>query len=178
MLIERVNRPTGGAVSIDRAKVHCRVDLNDSDVQIADMTAAATRELEDFAGLALQTQAIRVTPECWPRATVFPLPIAPVLDILTVSVTADGEAFGAYAVIGWQRPALRLTGERPSGLVVIDCEAGFGDMPGDIPADPGMAVLDQVAILYDMRGVTDPRQGTCLSPHMARTAARYRRVAL
>ena len=178
MIIERINRPTGATVTLGSAKAHLRVDGNDSDVEIMTMIAAAGRELEDYACLALLTQTIRVTLDCWPRASGFPLPIAPLLDILTVSVTADGVAFDAYAVIAGQRPALRLTGERPSGLVVIAYEAGFGIGASNIPADLGIAVLDQVAILYDMRGVTDPRQGTGLSPHMARTAARYRRVAL
>ena len=178
MLIERINRPAGAAVTLASAKAHLRVDGNDSDVEIMTMIAAATRELEDYASLALLTQTIRVTSDCWGRASVFPLPIAPLPDVLTVIVTADGAAFEAYAVIAGQRPALRLTGERPSGLIVIQYEAGFGDVPSAIPADLGMAILDQVAVLYDMRGVTDPRQGTGLSPHMARVAARYRRVAL
>lgn len=178
MIVERLNRPTTGAVSVDRAAAHCRVDGNESDAELGEMIAAATRELEDYSGLALLDQTIRVTLECWSRASVFPLPIAPVLDVLPVSITADGAPYEDFAVITGQRPAIRIAGDRPSGVVVIEYEAGFGATENDIPDDIRMAIVGQVANLYERRGDDDAAKGTGMAPQFARIAARYRRVAL
>ena len=92
-------------------------------------------------------------------------------------VTVDGSSFDGFAVIAGLRPALRLTGERPCGLIVVEYQAGFGDAVEDIPEDLRLAILDQAAASFDWRGQDDGKSNG-MSPQMARIAARYRRVAL
>ena len=138
---------------------------------------AAAAEFEKLAQVALFDQTVRVTLDGWPCRAVMALPIAPVLDPLSVAITADGEPFESYAIITGQRPALRLTGARPSGLVVIEYTAGFGDAMDDLPADIRQAIQDQAAVQQDVRGARALGRDT-LSPHMARVVARYRRVSV
>jgi hypothetical protein len=95
----------------------------------------AATELEQHASIALFDQPIRVTLEAWPRSCWLPLPIAPLIDPMSPAVTVDGEPFDGFAVIAGLRPALRLTGQRPRGLIVIEYQAGFGDALTDLPID-------------------------------------------
>lgn len=178
MIIERRTTPPASAYATlaQIACVHVRVDDGDSEMEVERHYRAAAAELEAFAQLALINQSVRVTLECWPRSLVFPLPIAPVLDPLSVTVSADGEDVSAFAVITGQRPAIRMEA-RPAGVVVIEYEAGFGETAEDIPADLAAAIADQAAALFDFRGAGDGKSNG-MSPHMARIAARYRRVAI
>ncbi|RJL18656.1 head-tail connector protein [Paracoccus siganidrum] len=173
MIIERLNRPATAAVDLPAAKLRGRIDFGDDDADLEVMGGAVTREAEDYAQIALLTQTIRVCMSAWPRASIFHLPITPLLDWSSVSVTAGGEAFEDFAVMTGRRPALRLTGPRPAGEIIIDYLAGFGDQPEDIPDDLRHALLDQVAAYYDARGSTDRN---ALSPHFVRIVGRYRGV--
>lgn len=175
MRIERLERLTTGIIGLAEAKGHVRVDGDDSDVEIGRMITAAIMEAEDYASMALRLQAVRVTLPEWPLAGCITLPIGPVVAPATVTVTADGDDFEDFTAEAGQRPALRLTGPRPSGRVVVEYVAGFGDDAADIPEDIRLAVLDQVAVYFDARGATD-RKGVSLSPQFARIIGRYRRV--
>ncbi len=138
---------------------------------------AAATEIESYSQLALIDQTIRVTIEEWPRSLSLNLPIAPVFSAPSLTVTVDGLAFGDYAVITGQRPALRLTSERPRSVIVITYLAGFGPKSSDIPDDLAGAIKDQASAFFDLRGEGDGKSNG-MSPHMARIAARYRRVAV
>lgn len=175
MNVERLTRSSLPAVDLAEAKNHARVDGDFEDVDFARMIDAATREAEDYAQMALLTQAIRVVLPYWPRPDTIALPITPLLDWSSATVTAGGVAFEDFAVMTGQRPALRLTGARPGGEIIIDYSAGFGDQPEDIPADLRHALLDQIATYYDARGAMDGKTVT-LSPHFARIVGRYRGV--
>jgi uncharacterized phiE125 gp8 family phage protein len=180
MITERLNRSS--VQPFDSADLEIQVRVTDTD-QIAEAhrhALAAATELEHYAQLALLTQTIRVTVDAWPRSSWFALPIAPVIDPLSPTVTVDGVAFDGFAVVGGMRPALRLTGDRPCGLIVIEYEAGFGADADAIPADLQLAILDQATATYDERGAGGGKTAhtSAVSPHMARIAARYRRVAL
>jgi len=178
MIIQRT--PLSAALPFDLSVVetHCRADFDPSfDIDLARMAAAAAHELEAYAQIALLNQTITVTLEDALRRSVFDLPIAPVIDPLLVGVTVDGAAFDDFAVITGQRPALRFTNGKPCGLVVIQYLAGFGDSAADLPQDIENAIADQAAAFFDMRGVGDGKTNG-MSPHMARVAARYRRVSI
>lgn len=177
MIVERLNRTHADAVELDDLRAHARLTEDYDDAEIARMGRAAAREAEDFAQIALLNQTIRVTLECCPRASTLPLPIAPLLDWSTVEVTADGVAIEGFSIMTGQRPAIRLTGPRPSGGMVIEYQAGFGADAASLPDDLREAILNQALAYYDARGPGDGKT-IALSPHFTRIVGRYRRVRL
>lgn len=177
MIVERVTPPTALPFALSALKAHCRVDDGEFDGELIAQAQAAATELEAYAQLALIDQMVRVTLDAWPRPGTFGLPVAPVFDPLSVTITADGAAYADFAVITGLRPAVRITGARPCGVILITYEAGFGPAQTDIPADIVNAIMDQAAAFFDQRGMGDGKTNG-MSPHMARIAARYRRVAV
>ena len=184
MRVERINAPTTPPVSYVEAKGHLRVTANDEDFDISRMTQAAARELEEHAQIALLTQSIRVTLNCWPvEALEIGLPIGPVQVGASLNVTVDGTAIVEVELGTGHRPTLRYTGETLSselrgGRWIITYDAGFGLTPGAIPRDLVQAILDQTSVLFDQRGGDGLPNEPMISPHLARISARYRRVRL
>lgn len=178
MIIERLAHSDAAPFDESFLAQHVRL-FNETDLiaEVIRQGFAAAGELENFAQVALLNQEIKVTLEDWPRASRFDLPIIPMLDPLSLTITVDGEAFEEFAVMSGLRPAVRLTGTRPCGLIVVSYEAGFGEAYTDIPADLVHAVMDQAAAYFEMRGTGDGKTNG-MSPHAARIAARYRRVSL
>ncbi|MBC9245152.1 hypothetical protein H4P12_00120 [Paracoccus sp. 11-3] len=175
MNIQRLNRTDMTSDMLAEAKSLARVMHDDEDADLYRMVNAAALEAEELAQIALLHQTVRVTLDGWPRGSSFALPIAPLLDWSTVQITADDTAFEDFSVITGQRPAIRATGPRPCGVVVIEYQAGFGADGTDLPADLRQAVLDQVVAYFDARGPGDPK-AVALSPHFVRIVGRYRRV--
>ena len=177
MIIERLARIAVTAFDVHRLAQHCRVDGAEYHSELNSLGLAAALELEAYAQLALTNQPIRLTLDAWPNTAWLHLPIAPMIDALTVTVTNDGAAFADFAAVAGLRPAIRLTGNRPCGLIVVTYTAGFGADQRDVPADLVNAVMDQASALFDAKGEGDGKTNR-MSPHMARVAARYRRVAI
>ena len=177
MIVERLGRTTVQPFDLPLLAQHCRVDGMEFLGELSNLGRAAALELENYAQLSLINRVIKVTLDGWSRTSWLPLPIAPMLDPLSVLVTADGVTFENYATIAGLRPAIRLTGDRPCGLIVITYTAGFGALQADVPADLVNAVMDQASALFDAKGVGDGKTNG-MSPHLARVASRYRRVAI
>lgn len=176
MIVQRTPISTQAPFSLSELKEYCRITFCDDDVTLIRMALAAVAEVEHFAQIALLSQTIRVTLEETIRRSILPLPIAPVVDPLSVEITVNGEAFEDFAVITGQRPAVRFSGTKPSGLIVIEYVAGFGDAAGDVPDDLAQAVLDQAALIYDARAPSEAKT-LARSSHLARVCARYRGVS-
>lgn len=180
LTVERLDNPAT-PITLAEAKAHLRVWHDDDDDSITSMIAAATRELEEHASVALITQDIRATFDPPPLSSSIPLPVGPVLAGAEVTVMLDGAAFTDFTLIPGKRPAIRLEDDELCfGELVVTYPAGFGANRAAIPEDIVAAILDQVAALYDTRGTVEPRHLGLggMSPHFARIAARYRRVAI
>lgn len=178
MIIQRTPLSEVKPFVLSVVATYCRVDYDfELHSELARMASAAASEFEAYANIALLNQTITVTLEDPPRRSVFQLPIAPLIDPLSVEVTVDGESFEGFAVITGQRPAIRFTTCKPDGLMVIEYQAGFGDRAADIPKDIENAICDQASAFFDMRAPGDGKTNG-MAPHMARIAARYRRVSL
>lgn len=177
MHIERTPISTNLPFDLTRVMEHCRVTASDGMAELQYMALAAAAEFEAYAAIALLTQTVKVTLDQPPRSCVLPLPIAPVLDPLSVEMTVDGLAFEDFAVVSGLRPAIRFTESKPCGLIIIQYEAGFGAEAINLPLDIRGAINDQAVSFFEIRGVGDGKTNG-MSPHMARVAARYRRVAL
>lgn len=178
MIIQRTPLIGGLPVDVQASAVHGRTDnIPDFAADVTRMAAAAALEFEAYAQIALLDQTITVTLEVKPSLSLLPLPVAPLLDPMLVGVTVDGVAYDDFAVISGMRPALRFSTDRPCGVYVVEYMAGFGETSADVPQDIQNAIFDQAAVLFDMRGGGDGKTNG-MSPHMARVAARYRRVAV
>ncbi len=178
MLTHRVPNTTAFPVDFGGLKLHLRVADDDENAAIAHIAETAAAEVEQFAQIALLSQTIRVTIFDPNRENGLYLPIGPVADDETPTITIDGEAFTAFHFVGGNRPYIQwrdgyfdLTPSR----MAIEYQAGFGDTASDIPADLSQAIMDQAALHYDGRSPMEAKSLTT-SPHMARVGARYRGV--
>jgi uncharacterized phiE125 gp8 family phage protein len=177
--VERLSLPTALPFSLDAVLAHVRLTADDA-AEAQRIAQAAAKEIEDFAQIALLFQTIKVTTS-WSAQPGYGmrLPIAPLLNSGTVSITVDGVAFTDFDVETGNRPSIWYGYSGIPGddqVAVIMYQAGFGADAAAIPADLAHAILDQAAVLFDARGAA--QAGTRLSPSSARIAARYRRVAL
>lgn len=175
MRLERLTRLAVDPFNPADLETHLRL-TSDMTFEAASLADAATRELEEHASIAIFNQSIRLTVEGLPGAQWLALPIAPYLDGAALTVTVAGQPFTTFDVITGNRPALRLV-DPPEGEVIITYTAGFGNTLASVPADLRHVILDQAAVNFDLRGDAQAK-GTGMSPHMARVAARYRRVAV
>lgn len=177
MSVERIRSANQDAwLTLTDAKQWARVDGDDEDADFVRMIDAVAREAEDYAQIALLDQTIRILLPRWPRGHVR-LPIVPILDRTSISVTINTQPWPDVALDGGARPLLMICGNPPPGVVVIEYRAGFGALPEAIPADIVQAMLDQVAVYYDTRGAVDAKAVT-ISPQFTRILGRYRGVGL
>ena len=186
MHITRTPLSTDAPFILDDVKAHARIDGDHDDAALAVMAWAAAREIEAHAELALMTQIITVSVPEW-RSRV-PLPIGP-LDVaalddhpITVQTReADGSLISwpqHWWVDAGRHPVLLLPGRqfKDGKTLVVSYPAGFGSTAASIPEDLQLAVMDQAAKLFDLRGAEDAPQGLSLAA--SRIAARYRKVAV
>lgn len=177
-VILRRDQNTTDPFAMSEVKSHLRVTHDDEDFDIHTKARTSALEFEQFAQMALLDQTIKV--RYWRPLIdgVIRLPIGPVTEDATATVTADGVAWTGFDLIGGHRPVIflpdNLIGCRVQRLVV-EYTAGFGTDPGDIPADIAEAIMDQTALHFDARSPMGRKELTT-SPHMMRIAARYRGV--
>lgn len=178
-----VRRTAGGAAlpfTLADLKQHMRVSDASEDSAIENIGLTAAAEIEQFAQIALLTQTVVVTIYDPQSADGLSLPIGPLNEGDTPTVTIDGTPSTAFDVVPGLRPYLRWHDAFRSlcpTLIKIEYQAGFGASADDVPADLAQALMDQAALHYDGRSPMDAKSLTT-SPHMARIGARYRGVQL
>lgn len=147
-------------LSLESVKAFLRVGDTAEDSFISALCQSARERLEQVAGLALVTQTVRVTWSEWPTSVHrrgARLPISPVRDLLSVTVTdADGSAslYGDRFQLLCGRICLRPWSMLPpvpiGARIEIDLEAGFG-VATDVPEDLREALLHLIAAMYAAR---------------------------
>lgn len=166
------------AVTLERLAEHLRID----DTMLAGAipyAQAASREVEQYTGLALLSQDIEAISDPFPGPELH-LPVGPVAADTVVTVElleGDGTLTpvpDGFWLQSGRYPVLHFT-TQPGGRLKVSYRAGYGGQ-GDIPEDLVQAVCDQALRLYDLRGADDAPAG--LAPATARICARYRKVAL
>ncbi len=177
MIVQRTPIAEGCPFDLETVAVHCRADMVDLLSEVGAIASAAALEFESYTQTALLLQTVQVTIEGRVQRSMMALPVAPLADPVSVSITVDGLPFDDFAVIAGLRPALHFSACKPCGLVVIEYQAGFGETHADVPEVILLAIADQASASFDVRGAGDGKSNG-MSPHMARIAARYRRVAL
>lgn len=169
-------RPNTLAVNMMEVEEHLRLTYAiEEQLTLQAMVTAATVEIEERAGLAIQSQTITVTTDA---CTDIPLPVGPVATGATATLSTLGDdgtltpvASGFWLEAGrW--PVLHITDTSITGRVVVGYTAGMAT----VPADVRHAICDQVGVMYENRGV--PAQGLALSMSAAALIARRGRVRL
>ncbi len=155
--------PAAEPVTLEQLKRHARLplDLDDEDEEILGYGKAARRLVEKRTALRFINQTLATTFEAFPDCgEPLRLPWAPVRSL--VAVTYRDEA-GAEATL--DPAAYRLAGRTPGEVRLVDvggrwpdgCEvrveyvAGYGDGPGDVPEDAGLALMIVAGLWYDRR---------------------------
>lgn len=184
MIVTRTPLTTAAPFVLAEVKSHARVDGDHDDMALAVMAHAAAREIEAHCGLALLAQTIAVTQGAW--CCRIPLPIGPIwtegLTDHPITVELIDEAGNVtphpagWWIEGGRYPVLSLTASGQGQHLRISYPAGYGMDQASIPADLRLAIMDQAARSYDLRGAEDGVQGLSLAA--SRIAARYRRVAV
>lgn len=188
---ERTSIPGIHVVTTAEAKLHLRQDLSVEDDLIDDMIAAAVREVEDYAQIALITQDVTATYDGPFEAGRLRLPLGPVPEGAECTVTSVAQDRAEEVLMSSQfrlavgkAPAIWIIEgvEQPHSLAMsttslrVDYSAGFGVNSYDVPDDLKHAVLDQVAQLYENRAMFIRNRHTpSMSAHAVRIAQRYRR---
>ena len=153
MTLTDLSPPPAPAVSLDAAKAFLRVDHPDEDALITDLIDAATRQVEDRAGVSLITRPQRFsrTPVRTDKGPGVYLTRYPVLSIealeqneLSFPIETDLRA----------RPPFIRTGA--VGLVTVDFTAGYGLTAADVPTPLRQGVLLLLAHLYEHRAGNIP----------------------
>ena len=186
MIVTRTPLTTDAPFVLDGVKAHARVMHDDEDITLSLMGWTAAREIEAHCSLALMTQIVTVTASEWTRRVS--LPIGP-LDVaalddhpITVQTREEDGSLVSWPQDWWvepgRYPVLRLPNRQfmDGKELVVSYPAGFGATVEAIPEDLQLAIMDQAARSYDLRGAEDAVQGLSLAA--SRIAARYRKVAV
>jgi uncharacterized phiE125 gp8 family phage protein len=184
MTHSRQHLTTDPPVLLAEVKARARAFDDADNFELQHLADAAAHEIEDHTGLALMGQIVTVTLCAWCKR--IPLPVGPFwtegLPAHPVTVELLDEAGNATAhPAGWwiepgRYPVLNLTGAGHGTALRIRYPAGYGTTSDSIPADLQLAVADQAARLFDVRGMDEAAQGLSLAA--ARITARHRRVAI
>lgn len=156
-------------VTLEEAKLHCRIDLTvtDEDALVADLIIAATRHVERFTHRRLISQVIDDKRDAAP-CSVWESPVAPVISIDSVTYvdTAGTTQTWSSALYRTDIPAgptagpARLTpiygGQWPQAQDVINAftvrfTAGYGTTAASVPYDIKAAIKLMVGHLYENR---------------------------
>ena len=169
--MELVEPPEGEIISLDLAKQHLRVTLDDEDNDnyIMRCVASATQFIESYANLRLETQSIKFLSDNWPPCPYLHFPVHPITAISSVKYldsNGDLQEMDAelYQLSGSRRPPvlyllspLSLWPSLSEGLdsVEIVADVGFSGLDSGVPEPLIQAVLMLTRHLYDNPGDTD-----------------------
>lgn len=143
--------PAERPVSLEQAKLHCRVDGDEEDQLVELYLDAAVSHLDGYRGIlgrCLVTQDWRMDLDRLPRVLRLPFPDATVVAATFSDVTAGDIAWLPHeslapvewrAAAGWGRP------------VSIVLRSGFGPAASDVPAALRNAILLMTRHWYDNR---------------------------
>ncbi|MEL6413502.1 MAG: phage head-tail connector protein [Pseudomonadota bacterium] len=152
--------PDEPAVLLASAKDYLRIGHSGEDDLIVDLVEAATKRLEQIAGLALVRRTLQWTWLQWPQAMAgrgSKFPISTISNLTSVILHSD-DSLETDITARFQiecgrlrlRPWSMLPGLGRGERVEIQFEAGFGGAD-EIPEDLQEAVLRLVASIYSAR---------------------------
>lgn len=166
----RVTPPAVPLLSLEEAKVHCRIDADDEDGLIEGLIAAATDHLDGWSGIlgrCLVNQQWQIGLFGWPSAREVHLPFPDVSEAAVVYRDAEGDEqpvdSNEFDVVeDWGGSYVRFSGSfAPPSLfrgavapVKVSFTAGYGPAAEDVPEAIRQAALLLVGHWYDNRQAT------------------------
>jgi uncharacterized phiE125 gp8 family phage protein len=155
--------PETEPLSVSDAKAYMRVEVDDDDVLIASLIAAARSHVEALGRCALLTQTWRLVLDGWPPdgrikpkfSPLSAIAAARVYDEAGTAHTIDPENFvldAAQNMIAVRSCSLPQPGRATAGIE-IDVVVGFGDAGSDVPPPLMQALRMLLAHWYDNRGL-------------------------
>ena len=157
--------PSEEPVSIEEAKAHLRVDIEDDDNLILNLITAARKKAETVLKRSLITQTLIYYPDEWPDDDYIELPLPPLQSVTSVVYTdyagtattltqntdyvADIKKDPGRVVLdyGMTWPTTTLDVTSPIAITYI---AGYGT-PEDVPMPIKQAILILVSDYYENR---------------------------
>ena len=85
MAIRVVTPPAVEPVTLNEAKLHCRIDVTDDDALVTSLITVARQYCETFTGRAFVTQTIQYDLPRWPRRKAIYLPRPPLQSVTSVT---------------------------------------------------------------------------------------------
>lgn len=163
-----VTPPAIECVSLDEAKLHCRIDGTDEDALIHGLIRTARTLVEQHSLHALITQTWDLKLHAFPACDHIEIPLPPLQSVTSVKYknSAGSETtWGTsnYIVDTGSRPgrvvlAYGITWPTftayPSLPVTVRFVAGYGSGAGDTPEEARQAMLLLIAHWYDRREAT------------------------
>lgn len=160
-----IEAPSEEPVSLEEAKLHCRIDGNDEDLLLTRLIASARRQAEHITGRALITQKWRLTLDGFDAGPIhLPKPRLQSVESLSyvdpdgVSYTLDASDYRVTndSTIGCVLPAYGAAwpqSRRAPGAVTVVFTAGYGAAPS-VPEDVKSWILLAVGAWYAQREST------------------------
>jgi hypothetical protein len=134
-MIVRVITPPEPVITLERAKLHCKIDGDERDDELNDAIETARAAAQNFLERAVGEQELEVEVEGWGSCLQLPF-----LPTVISSVTLDGVAAAEedYTLYGKE---LRITGESP---LVVTFTTGWAaaDVPGPVKSAMLLMIAD------------------------------------
>ena len=163
--------PAEEPVTIEEAKLQCRVDTADEDVLFERLISAARRYVETFQRRALITQTWEAYLDAWPSEAYIDLPYPPLQSVTSITykdTAGSASTFGsANYIVDIGRTPGRVylaydaswpsTTLYPTSGITVRYVCGYGATGKSVPAETRQGLLLLVAHLYENREATVER---------------------
>ncbi len=167
MILKIITPPTDEPVTLDEAKLHCRVDVDDDDDLIAALIVSAREYGERIAWRAFLTQTIQLWLEAWPGGDAIEIPRPPLQGVNVITwFDEDDDPHvvdeATYFVDYYSEPGrvvLRANQTWPNGTlraynsIVVEYDAGW-EAAEDVPQNYKQAMLLLIGHWYENREAT------------------------
>lgn len=161
MPIKLITAPTAEPITLDEAKLHCRVDHADEDALISSLIATAREAVEHITGRALMPQTLELALDDFDDVIQLPRPpfasvtsvkyldgngVLQTLDTASYVVDSHSEPARLMPAYGTSWPSVR----DQANAVLIRYQAGYADA-ASVPSQIKSWMLLHIANLYANR---------------------------
>lgn len=156
--------PVSEPLDLATVKSHLRIIGNDDDAYIRDLVYTARQSIEKLTQRSLVTRTLKFVADCFPIGRVIDLPHGPIQSVSSVTYkdsagatqTLSSSHYVVDAVSSPGRVILKNGYSWPTtwqdgNALEVTYIAGFGNLPGNIPADLKQAMLLLIGHWYENR---------------------------